>query len=81
MDATALTRFLDVPLEIEALVEGPRLHVRDLLALKAGSVIETGVRAGENVGVIAGHSTLGVGELTASGGKVVVRMLRFRGDE
>ncbi|MGD1070277.1 MAG: FliM/FliN family flagellar motor switch protein [Bryobacteraceae bacterium] len=81
MEATELARFMDVPLEIEAQIEGPRLHVRDLLDLKAGSVIETSLQAGENVDVIAGHSVLGVGELTAAGGKVVVRMLRFRGDE
>jgi flagellar motor switch/type III secretory pathway protein FliN len=81
MDATELARFMDVPLEIEALVEGPGLRVRDLLALKTGSVIETGLPAGDNVDVLAGRSPLGLGELTSSRGKVVVRMLSFRGDE
>jgi flagellar motor switch/type III secretory pathway protein FliN len=81
MDATELARFIDIPLEVEAVVEGRRLSVRDLLALKAGSVIETQLPAGENVNVHAGQSPLGLGELTASRGKIVVRLLRFRGDK
>jgi flagellar motor switch/type III secretory pathway protein FliN len=50
------------------------------MALKAGSVIETTMPAGENVDVVAGQSALGVGELAASRGRVIVRILRFRGD-
>jgi flagellar motor switch/type III secretory pathway protein FliN len=80
MEAIALARFMDVPLEVEALIEGPKLSVRDLLALKTGSVIQTALPAGENVNVLAGQSRFGAGELTASRGRVVVRMLSFRGD-
>jgi len=75
-----LARFMDIPLTIEALVEGPRLRIRELLALKAGSIVDTGMPAGENVDVLAGHFPLGLGELTTSGSRVGVRMLRFRGD-
>ncbi|HVW10342.1 MAG TPA: FliM/FliN family flagellar motor C-terminal domain-containing protein [Bryobacteraceae bacterium] len=81
MEATDFSRFMEVPLEVEALVEGPRLRVRDLLALRVGSVIETSRPAGENVDVVAGTSALGVGELTSAHGKAVVRVLRFRGEE
>ena len=81
MDPTQLARFMDVPLEVEALVEGPKLRVRDLLALKTGNIIETTVPAGENIEVRAGRSPLGTGELSASGGKVIVRVIRFLGDE
>lgn len=81
MEATDLVRFLEIPLEVEALVEGPRLRVRDLLALKAGSIIETELQAGENIDVLAGQSPLGAGELSAAHGKVVVRLVRFRGDK
>jgi flagellar motor switch/type III secretory pathway protein FliN len=81
MELTQLARFMDVPLEIEALVEGPKMRVRDLLALKTGNIIETAVSAGENVEVRAGRSPLGAGELAASSGKVIVRVIRFRGDE
>ena len=81
MEATDFTRFMEVPLEVEAVVEGPRLRVRELLALRVGSVIETSRLAGENVDVVAGKTLLGVGELTASRGKAIVRVLRFRGEE
>lgn len=81
MEASELARFMEVPLEIEALVEGRKLRVRDLLALKAGSVVETQLPAGDNVNVVAGQTPLGVGELTSSSGKVVVRLLRILGDE
>jgi flagellar motor switch/type III secretory pathway protein FliN len=81
MKTPNLARFMDIPLQIEARVEGPRLRIRDLLALKAGSVVETGVRTGENVDVLAGQSPFGLGELTTSGSRVGVRMLRFRGDK
>ena len=37
--------------------------------------------AGENVDAVAGKTLLGVGELTASRGKAIVRVLRFRGEE
>jgi flagellar motor switch/type III secretory pathway protein FliN len=81
MDFTELARFMDVPLEIEALVEGPKLRVRDLIALKTGDIIETALPAGENIEVRAGQSPLGAGELAASSGKVIVRVIRFQGDE
>ena len=81
MDAIDLARFLEIPLEVEALVEGTSLRIRDLLALKAGSVIETQWPAGENVDVRAGSSPLCVGELTAARGRVVVRVVGFRGEE
>jgi flagellar motor switch/type III secretory pathway protein FliN len=80
METLDLSRFMDIPLQIEALIDGPRMRVRDLLALKAGSVIETARPAGENVDVLAGHSLLGLGELSGAGGKVIVRILMFRGD-
>jgi flagellar motor switch protein FliN/FliY len=80
MENLNLARLMEIPLRIEALVEGPRLSIRDLLALKEGSIVETGVAAGENVEVLAGHSPLGLGELTTSGSRTGVRMLRFQGE-
>jgi flagellar motor switch/type III secretory pathway protein FliN len=71
--------FLGVPLTVEAVVEGPRLKISDLLALRAGSVIATTLPAGDSVGVRAGGSEIGAGELTALGGRLAVRMLDFHG--
>jgi flagellar motor switch/type III secretory pathway protein FliN len=71
--------FLGVPLTVEAVVEGPRLKISDLLALRAGSVIATTLSAGESVGVRAGGAEIGAGELTALDGRLAVRMLDFHG--
>jgi flagellar motor switch/type III secretory pathway protein FliN len=81
MENLNLARLMEIPIQIEALVEGPRMSIRDLLALKAGSIVETRLAAGENVEVLAGHSPLGLGELTSSGSRIGVRMLRFQGEK
>lgn len=75
-----LKRFLSVSLPVEAIMNGGKLRVSDLLALRIGSVVPTGASAGENVTVLAGDSRLGIGELAISNRRVSVRMLRFRGD-
>jgi flagellar motor switch/type III secretory pathway protein FliN len=81
MEEAALTRFLEVPLEVDVIVKGQSMRVSDLLALKAGSLIDSQVPAGANVDVLAGSSLLGQGELTAVRGKVAVRMVSFRGKD
>lgn len=70
---------MGVPLPVEAVIEGPRLRISDLLALRAGSIVATLLPAGENVGVRAGGSEIGAGELTAMDGRLAVRMLSFHG--
>jgi len=69
--------FMGVPLTVEAVVEGPRLKISDLLALRSGSVIATRLPAGESVGVRAGGSEIGAGELTVVDGRLAVRMVDF----
>ena len=71
--------FLGVPLPVEAIIEGPRLKISELLSLRAGSVIASRLPAGESVGVRAGGSEIGAGELTALNGRLAVRMLDFHG--
>lgn len=76
-----LEPFLDIPLTVEAVLEGPSLRVGELLSLKAGSVVATRFPAGDNVEVVAGNSRIGTGELTVSGERLAVRMLGFRGKD
>lgn len=75
-----LAPFLAVPLAVEAVVEGARLTISELLALQAGSIIATPLPAGESVGVRAGGSEIGTGELTTVGGRLAVRMIDFHGE-
>jgi flagellar motor switch/type III secretory pathway protein FliN len=67
----------DVPIDIEAAVAGPRMRVSEILALRAGSVISTGLRAGESIDVFAGRARIGAGEFSSNGHRQVVRMVRF----
>jgi flagellar motor switch/type III secretory pathway protein FliN len=67
----------DVPVDIEAAVAGPKMRVSEILALRAGSVISTGLRAGESIGVFSGCARIGAGEFSSNGQRVVIRMVRF----
>lgn len=70
---------LDIPLEVEAVVEGRALRVSELLELSVGSLVMTARAAGENVDVLAGGTLLGSGELARANGFRVVRMVDFKG--
>jgi flagellar motor switch/type III secretory pathway protein FliN len=70
---------LDIPLEVEAVVEGRPLRVSELLELAVGSLVLTTRAAGESVDVLAGRTLLGSGELARANGHRVVRMVNFKG--
>ena len=74
-----VAHLLDIPLEVEAVVEGRALRVSELLELAVGSLVVSGRAAGENVDVLAGHTLLGSGELARGNGHRVVRMVNFKG--
>ncbi len=74
-----VAHLLDIPLEVEAVVEGRALRVSELLELTVGSLVVSGRAAGENVDVLAGRTLLGSGELARGNGHRVVRMVNFKG--
>jgi len=78
-ESFGITPYLGIPLSVEAVIEGPRLKVKELVGLAAGSVVTTSVPAGDNVEVRAGGSAIGSGELAAPAGTLIVRMLILRG--
>jgi flagellar motor switch/type III secretory pathway protein FliN len=67
----------DVPVDVEAAVAGPRMRVSEILALRNGSVIATGLRVGESIDVFAGRARIGSGEFSRNGQREVIRMVRF----
>lgn len=77
-DFAELAHLVDLPLELEATLEGPALRVEDVLALEVGSLIPTRSAAGDNIDVYAGGAFIGSGELGVSHGRTVVRMVRFK---
>lgn len=79
-DLAQVGHLLDIPLEVEAVVEGYALRVSEVLELAVGSLVVTGRAAGENVDVLAGRTLLGSGELARANGHRVVRMVNFKGE-
>ena len=73
-----LEHVLDVPVQVEAVVQGPVLRVGELLALAEGSIIKTTQPAGETVEVFAAGSLIGFAELAENNGRRAVRMVRFQ---
>jgi len=70
---------MDLPLEVEAVVEGRALRVSELLELTVGSLVVSGRAAGESVDILVGRALLGSGELARANGRRVVRMVGFKG--
>jgi len=77
-DTSSLAPYMSIPLPVEAVVEGPRVTVKALVALAAGSVIGTTVPAGHSVEIRVGGAAIGAGELTAPAGNLIVRMLTLQ---
>jgi flagellar motor switch/type III secretory pathway protein FliN len=77
-DFPEIARLLDLPLALEATLEGPALRVEELLQLEVGSVIPTRSTAGGNIDLFAGGAYIGSGELGGAHGRTVVRMVRFK---
>ena len=76
--ADELQNLLDIPLVCEAVLPGPAMRLGELLELAEGSLIRTGVPAGETVEVFAGGSRVGYAELAAANGHFAVRMVQFQ---
>jgi len=72
-----LAHLNDVPVDIQAAIAGPVMRVREILALRPGGVIATPLRAGDSVDLLAGEARIGEGELSRSGGRPRVRMVRL----
>ena len=79
VDLQNWAHLLDISFGVEASLEGPTLRVRELLTWNVGSVVTTARAAGEDIDIFAGDAHIGAGELAASDGKIVVRMVRVRG--
>ena len=68
---------MDVPVQFEAVLQGPALRVRELLALSEGSLIKTLRPAGETVEIFSAGALIGFAELTDANGRRAARMVRF----
>ena len=73
-----LDHLADIPMRVEALLQGPVLRVGELLALAEGSLIKTSQPAGETVQVFAAGTLIGFAELSDANDHRAVRMVQFK---
>jgi len=79
--AGAIDFVLDVPLRVTVEVGGARMHVREVLQLVKGSVIELDRASGEPADVMVNGRLVARGELTVVDDRLAVRIVEVLGAE
>jgi flagellar motor switch protein FliN/FliY len=73
--------FGDVPLEIEAQLDRRPMQIREILDLRAGSVVPMTRSAGENIDICIAGRVIGYGEVVIIENAVGVRITDFVGED
>lgn len=73
----AITALGDVPLEVEAELGRPVLTLRELMALRPGTILTLNRPAGENLEVRAGGVLIGYGEVVVVENAAAIRLTDF----
>jgi flagellar motor switch protein FliN/FliY len=76
-----LGRMADVPVEIEVEMDRRILTMREILALKEGSLIGTSRSAGENIDIYIGGALVGFGEIVVIENMIGVRITDFKDED
>lgn len=76
-----ITRFADVPIEVEVELDRRALSVREILELEEGSVIGMTRSAGENIDLYAGGKLMGYGEIVLIENRIGVRITDFNSED
>ena len=72
-----ITRFADVPIEVEVELDRRLLPVREILELEEGSVLSMTRSAGENIDLYVGGKLMGYGEIVLIENRIGVRITDF----
>jgi flagellar motor switch protein FliN len=72
-----ITRFADVPIEVEVELARRMLSVQQILELEEGSVIAMTRSAGENIDLYVGGKLMGYGEIVLIENNIGVRITDF----
>ena len=81
MQETTRVRRLDsLPIEIEGILDQRTVAMRELVALRPGSLLRLDRSAGEYVDVIAGGAKLGYGEVVVIENVLGIRVTVFHSD-
>ncbi|HTT63393.1 MAG TPA: FliM/FliN family flagellar motor switch protein [Bryobacteraceae bacterium] len=76
-----ITRFADVPIEVEVELDRRVLSVREILELEEGSVIGMTRSAGENIDLYVGGKLMGYGEIVLIENNIGVRITDFNSED
>ncbi len=76
-----LARIADVPIEIDVEMDRKILTMREILALKEGSLIGTDRSAGENIDIYIGGALVGFGEIVVIENIIGVRITDFKDED
>lgn len=68
----------DIPTPVSVELDRITMTIREVLALRAGSVIKTSRAAGENIQILVGGAPVGSGEIVIMEETVGVRITDFR---
>ncbi len=79
--AAGLDFVLDVPLQVTVEVGGARMHVREVLQLAKGSVVELDRAAGEPADVLVNGRIVARGEVTVVDDQLAVRIVEVLGTD
>ena len=71
-----IAAFAEVPLEISAGLPAESMRVGNVMNLRVGTVVGTGVPVGQAVHLYAGSARIGAGSLYRTGTRVRVRMVK-----
>ena len=81
MPLTEITRFTDIPMEVEVELDRRTLTVRELLELESGRVIGLTRSAGENIDLYIGGKLVGFGEIVLIENNIGVRITDFTSED
>jgi flagellar motor switch protein FliN/FliY len=68
-------------MSLEVEIGRPNLRLKDILALREGSVVTISRAAGENIDIRVAGELIGYGEIIVSENGVGVRITDFKGEE
>ncbi len=76
-----ISRFGDVPVDVEVELDRRVLTIKEILELEAGSVIGMTRSAGENIDLYVGGKLVGYGEIVLVENNIGVRITDFKTED
>ncbi len=76
-----MQHYADIPVEVEVEMDRRILTMREILALREGSLIGTTRSAGENIDIYIGGALVGFGEIVVIENMIGVRITDFRDED